>query len=59
MRIRAVYENNVLTRFKGLRAVTPIILMHITGGLLLKCSNKRHCYTAVIQPLDISRSRLN
>ena len=30
MRIRAVYENNVFTRFKGLRAVTSIILMHIT-----------------------------
>jgi len=30
MRIRAVYENNAFTRFKGLRAVTPIILMHIT-----------------------------
>jgi len=30
MRIRAVYENNVFTRFKGLRAVTPIILIHIT-----------------------------
>jgi len=30
MRIRAVYQNNVFTRFKGLRAVTPIILMHIT-----------------------------
>jgi len=30
MRIRADYENNVFTRFKGLRAVTPVILMHIT-----------------------------
>jgi len=35
MRIRAVNENNVFTRLKGLRAVPPIILMHITSCVCL------------------------